>query len=236
MSVGIIGYGAHIPRYRIKLEEIAKVWGADAPSIKASLELTELSVAAPDQDVITLAVEAVRNALLRADHIDPQAIGAIYVGSESKPYAAKPTGTVVGEAIGATPAVHVADIEFACKAGTESIFITYGLVKARLIQYGLAVGADTAQAAPGDASEYSAAAGAAAFVIGSNRLIATIDQTFSFATDTPDFWRRQYAHFPRHTGRFTGAPAYFRTVEEASRALLQQASAKPSDFEFAVFH
>ncbi len=63
---GIIGYGAYVPRNRIKVEEIAKVWGADAPSYKKGLMLREKSVPAPDQDVITMSVEAARNALTRA--------------------------------------------------------------------------------------------------------------------------------------------------------------------------
>jgi hydroxymethylglutaryl-CoA synthase len=235
MTVGIVGYGANIPRYRIKVEEIAKVWGADAPSYKKGLELREKSVPAPDQDVITLSVEAARNALARAG-IDPQEIGAIYVGSESHPYAVKPTGTVVGEAIGAFPHCHVADFEFACKAGSEAMFVVTGLVKSGLITYGLAIGADTSQGAPGDALEYSASAGAAAYIIGENDLIATIDHTHSYTTDTPDFWRREYQHYPQHAGRFTGEPAYFKHTLGASKAMLEKTGMKPADFDFAVFH
>ena len=98
--VGITGYGANMPRYRIKVEEIAKVWGADAPAYKRGLMLYEKSVPAPDQDTITMSVEATKNALKRAG-IDPIDIGAVYVGSESHPYAVKPSGTVLAEAIGA---------------------------------------------------------------------------------------------------------------------------------------
>ena len=108
--VGIVGYGAYIPRNRIKVEEIAKVWGADAPSYKKGLMLQEKSVPGPDQDTITMSIEATKNALKRAG-IDPQKIGAVYVGSESHPYAVKPSGTTVAEAIGAVPDCHCADFD-----------------------------------------------------------------------------------------------------------------------------
>ncbi len=235
MPIGIIGYGTYIPRYRIKVEEIAKVWGTDAESYKKGLMLKEKAVPALDQDVITLSVEAARYALNRAG-IDPKKIGAVYIGSESHPYAVKPTGTVVAEAIGATPLVHCADFEFACKAGTEAMFVCYGLVSSQTISVGLAIGADTAQGAPGDALEYSAAAGAAAYLFGRENVLAEVLETFSFCTDTPDFWRREYQHYPRHGGRFTGEPAYFRHTLSAAQGIMEKAGKKPSDFNYAIFH
>lgn len=232
---GIIGYGAYIPRNRIKVEEIAKVWGADAPSYKKGLMLEEKSVPSPDQDTITMSVEASKNAVRRA-RIDPREIGAVYIGSESHPYAVKPSGTVLAEALGATPEVHTADFEFACKAGTEGMFVAFGLVRAGLIKYGLGVGADTSQGAPGDALEYSAAAGAAAFLFGRENVVAEVLNTYSYTTDTPDFWRREYQYYPQHGGRFTGDPAYFKHVTGAAQGIMKLAGLKPSDFAYVVFH
>jgi hydroxymethylglutaryl-CoA synthase len=143
---------------------------------------------------------------------------------------------VVAEAIGATPDIHCADYEFACKAGSEGMFVSYGLVKAGLIEYGLGIGADTSQGAPGDALEYSAAAGAAAFIFGRENVIATVDETHSFMTDTPDFWRREYQNYPRHGGRFTGEPAYFKHTIGAAEAILKKSGLKPKDFQFVIFH
>jgi len=233
--VGIVGYGAHIPRHRIKVEEIARVWGADAPSYKRRLELREKSVPPPDVDTITLSVEAAKRALKRAG-IKGQQIGAVYIGSESHPYAVKPSGTTVAEAIGAVPDCHCADFEFACKAGSEAMFVALGLVKAGYIDYGLAIGGDTSQGAPSDALEYSASAGAAAFIMGRENIIAEIEYTHSYMTDTPDFWRREHEFYPQHAGRYTGEPAYFKHVVGAGNALMKKAGATPRDFQYCVFH
>jgi len=234
-TVGIVGYGSYIPRNRIKLETIAEVWGASAEHMKKGLMLYEKSVPGPDQDVITMSVEASRHALKRCD-VDPGAIGAIYIGSESHPYAVKPSGTVVAEAIGATPDIHCADYEFACKAGSEAMFVCSQLVKSGSMKFGLAIGADTSQGQPGDALEYSASAGAAAFIFGCDNLLAELVETYSFMTDTPDFWRREHEFYPKHAGRFTGEPAYFRTVLGCANGLLEKSGMKPADFQYAVFH
>jgi len=234
-KVGIVGYGSYIPRNRIKVETIAEVWGASAPHLKKGLMLYEKSVPGQDQDVITMSVEAARNALKRCD-IDPQDIGAIYIGSESHPYAVKPSGTTVAEAINATPAIHCADYEFACKAGSEAMFVTSQLVESGSMKYALAVGADTSQGQPGDALEYSASAGAAAFIFGKNGVLAELVDTYSFMTDTPDFWRREHEFYPKHAGRFTGEPAYFKTVLGCANGLLEKSGFKPEEFQYAVFH
>jgi hydroxymethylglutaryl-CoA synthase len=232
---GIIGYGACIPRNRIKVEEIAKVWGADAPSYRKGLLVEEKSVPSPDQDTITMSVEASKLALKRAG-INPKEIGAVYIGSESHPYAVKPSGTVLAEAIGATPDVHTADFEFACKAGTEGMFVALSLVRAGQIKYGLAVGADTSQGAPGDALEYTAAAGAAAYIFGREKVIAEALDTYSYTTDTPDFWRREYQYYPQHGGRFTGEPAYFKHITGAAEGIMEKSRLKPADFQYVIFH
>jgi len=234
-DIGIVSYGGSIPQMRIKAEEIAQVWGKDGERISKGLGIFEKSVPSIDQDTATISVEAARAALSRIS-INPQDIGAIYIGSESHPYAVKPTGTIVGEAIGATPDLMVADYEFACKAGTAGIQSCTALVKAEFIKYGLAIGADTSQAAPGDALEYSAAAGGAAFIIGSENVIATINKTISFTTDTPDFWRRAERKYPKHGGRFTGEPAYFKHVTSCAKNLMDKVGTSPQDYNFAVFH
>jgi len=235
MKVGIVSYGAYVPRYRITPEEIGKVWGVDGKAMSKGLMINCKSVPSPDEDTITIAVEAARSMMRRCE-VNPKEIGAIYVGSESHPYAVKPSGTIVAEAIEASPHLTVADFEFACKAGTAAIQTCMGMVGSGMMKYGVAIGADTSQGAPGDALEFSASAGGAAFLIGAEKIIATIEQTYSYTTDTPDFWRREGEMYPRHGGRFTGEPAYFKHVLSGAKGLMAKTGLKPSDYTYAVFH
>lgn len=231
-DVGIIGYGAYIPRYRLPASEVARVWKEGAGGVP----IKEKAVAGLDEDVITMSIEAARNALARAA-IDPSSIRAVWVGSESHPYAVKPTSTVVAEAIGATPHTLAADWEFACKAGTEAVQAAVGFVGSRMAEYALAIGMDTAQGRPGDALEYTAAAGGAAYILGpADQALAVIEGSYSFATDTPDFWRRADETYPSHGERFTGEPAYFKHIIASAKELMSALGTTAEDYTFAVFH
>jgi len=237
LEVGIIGYGAYVPGYRIRSRDIATMWGQDPSTVEKGLGIIEKSVPGLDEDTITISVEAARDAIKRAE-IPPTDIGAIYIGSESHPYAVKPSASVVAAAIGASDRLTAADYEFACKAGTAGIQTSMGLVGSGRMSYGLAIGADTAQGAPGDPLEYSAAAGGAAFIIGPDDPdnVARIDYTVSMTTDTPDFWRREGQSYPRHGGRFTGEPAYFKHVVGNTQRILEETGTKPGDYEYIVLH
>ncbi len=230
--VGIVGYGAYVPRYRLPAREVARIW-TDG---QAGLPIKEKAVPGLDEDVITMSIEAARNALSRAG-IDPAEIRAVWVGSESHPYAVKPTSTVVAEAIGAVPHVQAADWEFACKAGTEAMVAALGFVGSGMANYALAIGMDTAQGRPGDALEYTAGAGGAAFLLGpAENSLAVIHGTYSYVTDTPDFWRREHQRYPEHGQRFTGEPAYFKHITEAAQGLMKASGTTPRDYRWAVFH
>lgn len=234
-KVGIVSYGTYIPKFRISCDEIARIWGEDVDTIKNGLGVYQKSVPDVDEDTATISVEAAREAISRRK-IQPEKIGAVYVGSESHPYVVKPTSTIVGEAICAGNDFFASDLEFACKAGTSAMQICMSMVESGMIEYGLAIGADTSQGAPGDPLEYSASAGGAAYIIGKDSPIATIEDTYSFASDTPDFWRREGQPYPKHGGRFTGLPAYFRHIISAAKGLMEKTGLNASDFNYAVFH
>ncbi len=231
-EVGIVGYGAYVPRYRLPAEEVSRMWTGG----QGGTPIKEKAVNGLDEDVVTMSIEAARNALLRAD-IDPQAIRAVWVGSESHPYAVKPTSTIVAEAIGAVPHTQAADWEFACKAGTEALQAAIGFVGSGMARYALSIGMDTAQGRPGDALEYTAAAGGAALLIGrGEEALCVIEASYSFVTDTPDFWRRAHAQYPSHGDRFTGEPAYFKHITHAAETLMEAQGRTPADYQWAVFH
>ncbi len=232
IGTGIVGYGAYVPRYRIPAKEIARVW----TDSKGSVPIKEKAVAGLDEDALTIAVEAARNALRRA-RIDPQDIGAVWVGSESHPYAVKPTSTIVAEAIGAAPNTQAGDWEFACKAGTEAMQAGIGFVAGGMSKYTLTIGADTAQGRPGDALEYTAAAGGAAYIIGkAEESLAIFEASYSYVTDTPDFWRRPIAHYPTHGQRFTGQPAYFEHVVSAGATMMAELGRTAEDYNYVILH
>ena len=235
MNSGIIGWGVYIPIFRIKATEIASLWGFDESQTKG-IWIEEKAVGNVDEDSVTIGYRAAVYAIKRAC-VDPKQIDAVYLGTESKPYAVKPGASIIAEALGVKSEHLALDLEFACKAAAEAMRIGASLVESNQARYVLVVGADTAQASPGDVLELTVSSGGAAYVIGpANESAAVFEGMVTYSTDTPDFWRRDTAPYPRHGEGFTGEPAYFNHIVSAARLLMEKLGLRPSDFDYAVFH
>jgi len=223
--VGIEGYGVYIPRYRVNVSEIAKIWGKEAKGIK--------SFPGKFDDQASYACNSTLNALKHAE-IKGEEIKFIEVGSESKVYEVKPTATIVANLLKTSNCL-ACDNEFACKAGTHAIINGFNFVKVNG-GYALAIGSDSAQGKPGDELELTASDGACSFILGKKAPIAIIEGYVSYTTDTPDFWRNECEKFPKHASRFSGEPAYYKHIINAARKLMEKLNLKVEDIDYAVFH
>lgn len=228
---GIVGYGAYVPKFRIKEKTI------------------ERSVPFIDEDAITTAVEAGKMALIHSG-VDPSLIGKVYVGSESNPYAVKPIAAKVAQVLklgkeeqtDGVQSVDAIDTEFACKAATsmfkDAAALTY--YPGAHTPYAMVIGTDNSQAAPrdelGGELDFFVGCGASAFIFGMHDVIAELEGWYSCTSDTPDFWRRDLEPYPRHGGRFTGEPAYFKHVVKAAKGLMERLKLQVSDINYFVAH
>jgi len=228
---GIVGYGVYVSRFRIKEGRM------------------ERSVPFIDEDSITAAVEAGKLALIHSG-VDHSLIGKVYVGSESNPYAVKPIASKVAQVLklgeedsgDGVQGVDAIDTEFACKAATSMFKDAASIVyypKAKT-PYAMVIGTDNAQAAPrgepGGELDLFVGYGGCAFIFGMQDVIAEIEGWYSCTSDTPDFWRRDREPYPRHGGRFTGDPAYFKHVKKAAKRLMEKLNLKTKDVDYFVSH
>ncbi len=228
---GIVGYGVYTSKFRIKEGNM------------------ERSVPFIDEDAITAAVEAGKMALIHSG-VDKTFIGKVYVGSESNPYAVNPIASKVAQVLklgkdersDGIQSVDAIDTEFACKAATSIFKDAAALVyyPKTNTDYVMAIGADNSQAAPrnelGGELDRFVGFGGGAFIFGMRDVIAEMEGWYSCTSDTPDFWRRDMQAYPRHGGRFTGKPAYFKHVLKACRTLMEQLNLKVDDVDYFVPH
>ena len=239
---GIIGYGAYVPFSRIKVDEIYKAWrNVSLDKLKNVLMVEERAVLEPNEDTITLAVAAAKAAL---DHsgVAKEEVDAVFLGTCTNPYDSRPSTTVISEAIGTSPHFIGGDIQFSGKSGTTAIQICLGLVRSGMAKVGLAVASDTINrhTCPGRSYEYTASAGAAAFLLGDAEPIAEIKATSSYATELADFFRVEGERYIQNIGAGGELFPAWRIgfsdhVAKASEKLMGETGLRPKDYTYAVF-
>lgn len=238
---GIIGYGVFVPKERLTVDEIWDMWCTDwTPySLRNILKLEERAVNHWDEDAITMAIEASRGAMEMAG-VPAEKLGGVYFGSCTNTYTTKSSATFIIEALGAGPEILCADIQFGSKSGTSAIQVCSGLIEAGMVDYAMAVGSDSLSrhVAPNDFQEFSASAGAFAALLGKERVIAEIEGTYSYTTETPEYFRLDGDRYIRIAGpkHDVDEVGYKKHILAAGRGIMKKYNTTAKDFSFIVLH
>lgn len=177
----IAALGAYVPAGRLPRERFGEAWGT--PAAKG-----ERSVAAGDEDSVTMAIEAARRALI-GGAVDATSLGAVYLATTTAPYREKLGAATVAAALGVPKQTRTLDISDSRRCGVSALRTAAEAVDNGTIDTALVVAADCRTLEPNSMGEQLAGDGAVAFVVTSGGAIASLDGWGAVSEDVTGRWR-----------------------------------------------
>jgi hydroxymethylglutaryl-CoA synthase len=183
-EIGILSFGAYLPRSRLQRAAVHAANAWFAAGLKG-LAQGERAAANWDEDSITMAVEAARDAL--AD-IDRTSVGGISLASTTLPFLDRLNSGVVKEALGLSDATIAFDATGNQRAATSMLIQMLRAASGTLTSH-LCVAAELRKARPASEGEMMQGDAAAAMLVGSENPIARFLGSHSVTIDFVDHYR-----------------------------------------------
>jgi 3-hydroxy-3-methylglutaryl CoA synthase len=187
--IGITGYGAYVPRLRLERQAIVQANNWFAPGLRGS---GRRAMANWDEDSLTMAVEACRDALGAAD--DRSGVHALLLASTTLPFADRLNVGVVKEALTLDDSIRALDIGGSTRCGLSALVQAASMVSDNDGQV-LVATADRRKAAAASAQELDYGDAAAAVVIGKTNVLAELLGSGCVTEDFVDHFRATGADF-----------------------------------------
>jgi len=227
-TIGITSYGAYVPMPRLPFAAIA------GGGRKSGGGGGERAVAYFDEDSVTMAVAAATDCLRG---VDRSKVDGLFFASTTYPYKEKQGASLIAKALDLRRDVFAADFSSSTRAGTAALRAALDAVRAGSAAQVLVVASDCRVAPPRSALERNFGDGAAAFLVGSDGVMATIDHFTHVADEIIDVWRRDDDAFVKQwEDRFVVEHGYADNVREAVRRLLEKSGLTVQDFARAVLY
>ena len=221
--VGIVAFGAYVPRLRLNRQAAYDANKWFAPGLRG-LAKGERSMANWDEDSITMAVEASRDCLTSHKAED---VRNIYFASTTDPFKDRQNAGVIGTALNVEQNLSATDIGGSLKAGTSALIA--GLNASRGGAPSLVAAADKRMAVA-SANELNYGDGAAALLCGTENVIARLVGHHSVSMDFVDHFRGDEAEFDYGwEERWIRDEGYSKIVPPAIKAALAACKLKGSD-------
>ena len=224
-TVGILSYGAYLPRLRLARKAVADANAWFNPALKG-LAKGERTMCNWDEDAVTMAVEAARDCLTGQDR---GAVAALSLASTSFPFEDRLNSGIVLEALNLAPSVSAQDLTASQRAATS------GLVAALQMARGgagpiLTVASEKRRTKAASPLELQTGDGAAALLIGTGPVVARLIGHATRTVDFVDHFRGEGFEFDyTWEERWIRDEGYNKIVPAALADLFKATAVKPAD-------
>lgn len=229
MDKGILSYGGYLPVTRLDRGEIARAHAWINPGLKGLAKGTR-SVANWDEDAVTMAVEAGREALDLAGNPD---LSGVYMASTSFPFTLRQNAGVVADALDVNSDAVTLDLAASQRAGTSGLIT--GLRSAGDAPV-LLCASEKRRAKAASTQEMTYGDGAAALVLGQGDVVAKLLGTHTKAVDFVDHYRGEHGEYDyAWEERWVRDEGYLKIVPDAVNALLEKTGVDAADINHFLF-
>jgi len=226
-AYGLTGFGGYIPRLRLERTAIAAAHKWMAPGLRSAAK-GRRAFCSWDEDSITMAVEAGRDAL---NGQSTAHIGSVIFASTTMPFADMLNASVIAGALELPQDLRALDIGQSQRAGTSALLAALADANAPA----LVLVSERPRGKPASTQEIGFGAGAAAFTLGSEGVIANLLGHASSTASFVDHFRssdNKYDYFWEE--RWIRDEGYMLIVPRTVRAALANAGVSAADVKHFI--
>jgi len=229
---GIVSYGAYVPRYRLNRMSIYQAMGWINPTTIMWAQ-GEKAVANSDEDSLTMATAAGIDCL---EGWERCSIDGLFFASTTMPYLERQNAAIIAGALNLRDQVRSADFSGALKAGTSALISALDAVGAKSMNQVLVCASDCRLGKMGSPQEMIFGDGAAAFLVGKEKVLAEFKGSYSLTLDFVDHYRGSKTSFDRQwEDRWIRDSGFEEFLPKAIDGLLQQSRLEIHEFSKIIF-
>ncbi len=233
MKVGIDLLHFATANYYLGLDVFAAEKNIDVDKFTLGIGQDRMSIAPPDEDVVSLAAKAAMPIL---EKIDPSEITAVLFATESGVDQSKSAGVFLHGLLKLSSRCRVIEFKHACYAGAAALQMGTSMVRANPKEKILVIAADIAKYDLGTSGEATQGCGAVAMLLTVEPRILEIELGSGYHTDdVMDFWRPNHRTTALVDGKYS-TKVYLSSLKHVWDHFTESTGKKFSDIDYFCYH
>ncbi|MCP4596954.1 hydroxymethylglutaryl-CoA synthase [Neptuniibacter sp.] len=233
MSVGIDEISFYTSNYFLDLRTLAEVQQIESEKYYQGIGQEKMSMAAPDEDVVTMAANAAHPLIER---VGADSVSTLMFATETGVDQSKAAGVYVHRLLGLNANCRVVELKQACYSATAAIQMACALVARQPEKKVLVIASDIARYDLDTSGEATQGCGAVAMLISANpRLIEIDPEVGNYTEDVMDFWRPNYRSTALVDGKYS-TKIYLKSLKKTWENFVEVSALAFHDFSHFCYH